>query len=629
MSQQINILEMLKQTQTNGNMYQSRNVQRKEDSESSTSNVAQKSRVAQIQVLNLDYRSPYPTSKPAQVVSGPALESFEKVTYLPLQQLTEKLSNALISTNTYQAACVALRQPIQCLLYNSVTNRLNLTQFQFVNGQTFKIGTESHLAFKIQTEINANISNRILNLLQNQINTEFKYLIQLDDKILVLEIEDVPFILYHVQAIINFNKRRTNELNNEQITEFDEKQIISWAQNQKTRLLNYESVQEFTVNNLLLYFKQELVVKYPVSQTWSQFKQNQGTCVIITEIEAVQGQIQVITDQNKVKLLWEQNVTEIENIEPINQQLLIKIASDLNLDPNVYHSALQVNCADNKEIQIISHKKFISQLIYNISIQMLLIDQAPVCANVSPQTRFEEQEDIKLLFPQPSLIDQKQPVLNVQPVQTQNIMQNQVKEDTESLINDEQSELLLDSQEVSEDQYLATENIQEINENQHQYENQQVTNIQSNESKQNQMQQINVEELQESDELIPESTMPTKKDETKYIRLICADLLVLNQIPQLIKKFFKSLNLHNEVQNFLSMDFETKKGIVNFSIAYVTITTKKFCSSKIKKIPFQDFEIDRLGVKLKHKDGNYLIETDGVNQSQMVFGLSLLKEWKQ
>ncbi|CAL5980037.1 Hypothetical_protein [Hexamita inflata] len=130
-------------------------------------------------------------------------------------------------------------------------------------------------------------------------------------------------------------------------------------------------------------------------------------------------------------------------------------------------------------------------------------------------------------------------------------------------------------------------------------------------------------------QLIPENTMPTKKDETKYIRLICADLLVLNQIPQLIKKFFKQLNLHNEVQNFLSMDFETKKGIVNFSIAYVTITTKKFCTQKIKKIPFQDFEIDRLGVKLKHKDGNYLIETDGVNQSQMVFGLSLLKEWKQ
>ncbi|CAL6025110.1 Hypothetical_protein [Hexamita inflata] len=626
MSQQINILEMLKQTQTNGSMYQSRNVQRKEDSESSTSNVAQKSRVAQIQVLNLDYRSPYPTSKPAQVVSGPALESFEKLTYLPLQQLTEKLSNALISTNTYQAACVALRQPIQCLLYNNVTNRLNLTQFQFVNGQTFKIGTESHLAFKIQAEINANISNKILNLLQNQINTEFKYLIQLDDKILVLEIEDVPFIFYHVQAIINFSKRRTNELNNEQITEFDEKQIISWAQNQKTRLLNYESVEEFTVNNLLLYFKQELVVKHPVSLTWSQFKQNQGTCVIITEIEAAQGQIQVITDQSKVKLLWEQNVTEIENIEPINQQLLIKIASDLKLDPNVYHSAIQVNCADNKEIQIISHKKYISQLIYNISIQMLLIDQVPVCANVSPQTRFEEQEDIKLLFPQPQQIEQKQPVKSIQPVQTQNIIQNQVKEDTESLINDEQSELLLDSQEVSEDQYLATENIQEINEIQH--ENQH--DVQSKEIKQIQMQQIqNIEELQESDELIPENTMPTKKDETKYIRLICADLLVLNQIPQLIKKFFKSLNLHNEVQNFLSMDFETKKGIVNFSIAYVTITTKKFCSQKIKKIPFQDFEIDRLGVKLKHKDGNYLIETDGVNQSQMVFGLSLLKEWKQ
>ncbi|CAL5980035.1 Conserved_hypothetical protein [Hexamita inflata] len=500
MSQQINILEMLKQTQANGSMYQSRNVQRKEDSESSTSNVAQKSRVAQIQVLNLDYKSPYPTSKPAQAVSGPALESFEKLTYLPLQQLTEKLSNALISTNTYQAACLALRQPIQCLLYNNVTNRLNLTQFQFVNGQTFKIGTESHLAFKIQTEINTNISSKILNLLQNQINTEFKYMIQLDDKILVLEIEDVPFILYHVQAIINFNKRRTNEPNNEQITEFDEKQIISWAQNQKTRVLNYESVQEFTINNLLLYFKQELVVKYLVSQTWTQLKQNQGNCVIISEIEAAQGQIQVITDQNRVKLVWDQNVMDIENIEPINQQLLIKIASDLKLDPNIYHSAFQINCADNKEIQIISHKKYISQLIYNISIQMLLIDQVPVCANMNPQTRFEEQEDIKLLFPQPFLIEQKQP--DIQPEQTQNIVQNKVIEDTESLINDEQSELLLDSQEVSEDlQYLATENIQKINEIQ--YKNQQASTVQSKEIKQIKMQQIqNIEELQESDELI-------------------------------------------------------------------------------------------------------------------------------
>ncbi|CAL6041324.1 Conserved_hypothetical protein [Hexamita inflata] len=583
--------------------------------------------------------------KPAK--NRPKIQSLQKLFQYSPQLILQHVKNAEIDQQTVNNVIRQLnKQNLNCLVYNSVSDRIIKSQLQYRINNEFILGTISLKLTHVEIVDNQIQKEQIQKALQKtQYYVGELHVIMINDNTIIVQNEDVNQLVYSL-GVIAYNQCELRDTGDEvadtsAIEQFDQMQMLGYCALRITNLCDYEIVRKYPLQNIFFYFQCDLKIsQYQADVAQFQLKE-QLDCIAICEHKASPYQIVAYVTDNKIYLhlinISRSIMVHVISVDLLDNEQLQPILKDLNCDTQS-STGLTIN-TENDQIILLLSDVHASILIYNLGVLLKFyrnqnISQKTISLLVFEQEQKSPQQINKSTLNQLTLsqvkseIQQQQPKMNIAVSRDINITERQPsnklsnKQDTFVLYNNE-----LQQQSEQQNTIMKQEPIIKQNSEKN------VNTVQQQQEQQEQIKELEIQqetkqpdvpvqckniEIQEEEEEEEEHDYPRYSKAKDYTFDFIAELMFNSMLNPESKEF------KEDITQFQLEGFNINKKIVYFQIK----DKQMFALFSNKNVRFDSFDVpSRQRSKILLMDNNSVSEIAIEDQyyNYVLFGLTMLK----